>query len=81
MAISTVASDQAKYKKMITDWLVSFALVFLLHYIIILVLNVNNGLVELFKGIMENMSNYDQAIGSYEALASSLIGRSFIGGA
>ena len=40
MAISTVASDQAKYKKMITDWLVSFALVFLLHYIIILVLNV-----------------------------------------
>ena len=52
MAISTVASDQAKYKKMITDWLVSFALVFLLHYIIILVLNVNNGLVELFKGIM-----------------------------
>ena len=40
MAISTVASDQAKYKKMITDWLVSFALVFLLHYIIILVLMV-----------------------------------------
>ena len=81
MAISTVASDQAKYKKMITDWLVSFALVFLLHYIVILVLNVNNGLVEILKGIMENMPDHDNSIKSYENLASSLVGKSFIGGA
>lgn len=83
MAISTVASDQAKYKKMITDWLVSFALVFLLHYIIIVVLNVNNGLVEIFKGIMENMSDYEEAMVSYDHLASGLVAKSFdlIGGA
>lgn len=48
MAISTAASDKAIYKKMITDWLVSFALVFVLHYIIILTINVNEGLVNIF---------------------------------
>ncbi len=79
MAISTVASDQARYKKMITDWLVSFALVFLLHYIIIIALNVNNGLVSIFKGIMDNLPNSSNSISSYEKLASSLVKKSFIG--
>lgn len=74
MAISTVASDQAKYKKMITDWLVSFALVFLLHYIIVLVLNVNNGLVEILKGIMDNMGVNSSG---YEHVASKLVLNSF----
>lgn len=81
MAISTVASDQAKYKKMITDWLVSFGLVFLLHYIVIITLNVNNGLVEIFKRVMENMSNYDNEMIAYEHLAFNLVSKSFIGGA
>lgn len=36
MAMSTVASDEAKYKKMFKDWVVSLALVFVLQYIMIL---------------------------------------------
>lgn len=76
MAISTVASDQARYKKMITDWAVSFALVFLLHYIIVLVLNVNNGLVEILRGIMTNMGTNSSG---YESIASNLVASSFIG--
>ena len=78
MAISTVASDQARYKKMITDWVVSFALVFLLHYIIVVTLNVNNGLVEILKGIMDKMST-TEANANYEKLASELVMKSFIG--
>jgi len=81
MAISTVASDQARYKKMITDWVVSFALVFLLHYIVIVALNVNNGLVEILKKIMENMSNYSAANTNFEKLASELVKKSFLGSA
>ena len=34
MAISTVASEQAQYKRMLMDWAVSFALIFFLGYII-----------------------------------------------
>lgn len=50
MAISTVASDQAQYKKMLVNWAVSFALIFLLNYIIIFAIEVNDALVELLKG-------------------------------
>lgn len=50
MAISTVASEQAQYKKMLTDWLVSFALIFMLNYIIIFAIEVNNGFIGLLEG-------------------------------
>ena len=46
MAISTVASEEAKYKKMLKDWAVSLVLVFVLQYIMILTFFVNNTLVE-----------------------------------
>ena len=45
MALSTVASDKVKYRKMFFDWLCSIALVFLMHYIIIFVIYVNEAIV------------------------------------
>ena len=45
MAISTIASEQAKYKQMLIDWITSLALLFLLHYIIIFVISINTSLV------------------------------------
>ena len=45
MAISTVASEEAKYKKMLKDWVVSLVLLFVLHFIIILTFFINNVLV------------------------------------
>lgn len=50
MAISTVASDQAQYKRMLIDWAVSFALVFFLNYIIMFTIEANNALVGLLEG-------------------------------
>ena len=41
MAITTVASEKAIYKKALFDWATSLALVFLLHYIIIGILWIN----------------------------------------
>lgn len=49
MAISTIASDEAKYKKMFKDWVVSLALLFVLHYIMIFTINCNNILVDLIS--------------------------------
>lgn len=58
MAISTVASDEAKYKKMLGNWAVSMALVFVLQFIMIATLYINNTLVSIlyrfsgdFKGL------------------------------
>ncbi len=47
MAISSIASEKARYKKMLTDWSVGFAVLFFLHYIILLVIIINNQLVDL----------------------------------
>lgn len=46
MAISTVATDKAMYKKMLADWAVSLVLIFLVNYIIIFVISLNNTAVE-----------------------------------
>lgn len=56
MAISTVASEEAKYKVMLKDWLVSFVLVFLMQYIIAFTLNANNALVSIMEKAMTNAS-------------------------
>ena len=51
MAISTVAEEKAKYKKMIVDWVTSLALLYLLHYIIIFVINVNTIFVNMLSTV------------------------------
>ena len=47
MAISTVAEEEAKYKKMFKDWVVSLVLLFVLHYIMIFTIEMNDVLVDL----------------------------------
>ncbi|MBR2705588.1 MAG: hypothetical protein IKG14_00855 [Clostridia bacterium] len=54
MAISTIAEDKAKYKQMLIDWLTSLCLLFILHYIMVLVIQLNNTLV---KTIGESVSD------------------------
>ncbi len=52
MAISTVATDKAMYKRMLMDWVVSLVLIFLINYIIIFVISVNNAVVSAIeKGV------------------------------
>ncbi|MCI8546100.1 MAG: hypothetical protein HFJ44_02590 [Clostridia bacterium] len=51
MAISTIASDMAKYKDMLKDWLVSMTLIFLMPYIIGLVNLISGGLVQIFANM------------------------------
>lgn len=54
MAISTIASEQAKYKQMLVDWVTSLALLFLLHYIIIFAITVNSSLVKALASGVED---------------------------
>lgn len=60
MTISTVAEQEAKYKRMLIDWAVSFALVFLLHYIILAGIYISDSLVELMDvGRESYIQNYN----------------------
>ncbi len=49
MAISTVAEEKAKYKSMLVDWLTSLALLFLLQYIMIFTININNAFINVLS--------------------------------
>jgi len=56
MAISTIASEKAEYKRMLVDWVTSLALVFVLHYIIMFTINCNEALVRVLWNMAGNMN-------------------------
>lgn len=60
MAISTIAEDKAKYKKMLYDWCASLALIFVLQYIAIFTIEANNAIVNFLRDYGYN--DIDQAI-------------------
>ena len=78
MAISTIAEDKAKYKKMITDWIFSFALLFVLHYVIVIVLTLCEGLVALF-GSLEIKTFEKSLLFQIFNIANSVTGWSYVG--
>lgn len=47
MAIASTMEAKAEYKKMFKDWLVGFALLFLLHYGMVIIVKANNLLISL----------------------------------
>lgn len=68
MATSTIASDKAKYQKMFISWLKSFMLVFLMHYIAIALIELQNWILGVIGGLVEGqgfeeflMKNTDEA--------------------
>lgn len=65
LAISTVASDKAKYKGMLVAWLTSFIVVFCIHYFMIIVIEINEVLVDIFAEVSQNaIENSDNGTGS-----------------
>ena len=73
MAISTVAEDQAKYKKLLMYWFTALVLVFMLHYIIILVINLNTALVSIFARV----ASTDNAASMLQKYNDLLLERAF----
>ncbi len=65
MAIASVAEEKAKYKKMLIDWCCGLALIFVMHYIAIFAIHLNNAIVNALK---EAFSNVD-AEGTIAGLA------------
>lgn len=53
MAISLFADDKAKYKKMLVDWFMSLALLFVMQYIILFLIELNNVIVSALKSAVE----------------------------
>lgn len=47
--ISSIAEQQAKYKRFLMDWLVGFALLFMMHYIMSGIVNLNSVVIQLLS--------------------------------
>lgn len=61
MAISTLAEDKAKYKKMLIGWIQSFILIFFMHYIILISMVLSDSLLNIIK----SMTGAGQAEGNF----------------
>lgn len=49
MMLSSIAAEKSKYKKMLGDWVISMCLVFLLQYIMVFAVNINEDIVSLIE--------------------------------
>lgn len=71
MAIASLAEEKAKLKNMFFDWIVSAALVFFLHMIILLIIRVNEGLIGLIENIADG-ANITEMVDSLRSAAFSV---------
>ena len=56
MALSTIASDKAVYKRMLVDWVVGVIMIFALHYFMIFVIHMNGVLVEVIENSAQSIN-------------------------
>lgn len=54
ITLSSVASDKAKYKQMLTDWVIALCLVFLMHYIMAFAVTINKKILNVISSITVN---------------------------
>ncbi len=93
MAISTIAEDKAKYKTMFVDWATSLCLLFVLQFIIVATININDAFINVLQRASSDTINLDDIdgelwdgvwhIGFIESLGNSiaymmLVGMSFV---
>ena len=57
MAISSIASERAKYKSMLIHWVASFVIVMILPYIMAVAFTISNGCVSVIRNVAENLSS------------------------
>lgn len=83
MALSTVASDQAKYKKMLISWVESIILIFAMPYIMSVLFSFGEFLTGVFYGMEQSILNPTKsgAVGSYnvfeETIRNNSVGMTF----
>lgn len=66
MALSTIASDQAKYKKMFISWLESIIILFCMVYIMVLAMAISEALISVFYNIRCELIGTNQGFGVFE---------------
>ena len=58
VGLNSTGEGRARFKEMLRHWVVGFALIFILHFIISFVLHANTALVNMFARSQEHVGNY-----------------------
>ena len=64
MALSTLAEQKAKYSKMLTDFVMSIGLLFIMQYIILFIIELNNSVVKILEAAMNGLDGTTIDIGN-----------------
>ncbi len=72
IAFTNLAEKKAEYKNMLVNWFTGFGLIFILHYIIIIVININNACIQILARTHINPDN-----GEYQKLMNKLFEQSW----
>lgn len=68
LVITTIASEKAKYKQAIVDWLIGFVMLFCIHYFISFVFYLNEQLVVVASKIVkEQLTNVNSSVAGVQA--------------
>ena len=59
MMLCSIASEKSKYKKMLVDWVVSMCLVFVLQYIMVFAVNINEKIIKIISEASGKKVAYD----------------------
>lgn len=54
MLLSTLASDKAKYKQMLTDWFMGIVILFTIHYVMVFAVTIVNGITKVVSSSVES---------------------------
>lgn len=71
MAISSVAEEQAKYKKMLTGWLIGVILLFLMHFLISIMIKLSNSFINFISKAIESDTN---TVGMEKEMVTNVFG-------
>ena len=75
MVLASSPEAKYSYKKMLIDWLVSFAMLFLLHYFILLIITINNVLVDIIGSVNGLQVGGASATGFWDTYLPSLVSK------
>ena len=72
MGLSTIASDKAVYKRMLTDWVVGVIILFLIHYFMIACIHINAVVINTIENSAQaiNKAQIQQVLGDEEGDSS-----------
>ncbi len=68
--MSSTSQDKAKYKKMLLDWLIAIAILFVLHYLMVFILSITERLTNLFTVSTISIDGTDKFITNIRNMAT-----------